>query len=89
MLVDLQGGKYKGPKINGFKWGGIPSRELTYPTLKKENHLQNGLFRGYVSSLEGITLLKGGSFHPIYLQVVFWTHLEGINVFFLWLMHAH
>ena len=33
----------------------IPSRKLTYPTWKKENHLQNGLFKGYVSSQEGTT----------------------------------
>ena len=30
-----------------------PSRELTYPTLGKENHLQNAIFGRYVSSLEG------------------------------------
>ena len=33
----------------------IPSRELTYPTLGKENHLQNAILGGYVSSLEGIS----------------------------------
>ena len=27
--------------------------ELTYPTLGKENHLQNAILGGYVSSLEG------------------------------------
>ena len=32
----------------------IPSRELTYPTKReKENHLQNAIFGGYVSFLEG------------------------------------
>ena len=32
----------------------IHSRELTYPTLgSSENHLQNAIFWGYVSSLEG------------------------------------
>ena len=31
----------------------LPSRELTYPTLEKENHLQNAIFGGQVSSLEG------------------------------------
>ena len=31
----------------------VPSRELTYPTLEKENHLQNAILGGYVSSLEG------------------------------------
>ena len=37
----------------------LPSRKLTYPTWGSlENHLQNGLFRGYVSSLEGISLTK-------------------------------
>ena len=37
----------------------IPSRELTYPTLgSSENHLQNAIFGGYVSSLEGISPLK-------------------------------
>ena len=37
----------------------VPSRKLTYPTWGKGKHLQNGLFRGYVSSQEGI--LKGSS----------------------------
>ena len=32
----------------------VPSRELTYPTLGKENHLQIYLGWGYVSFLEGI-----------------------------------
>ena len=33
----------------------LPSRELTYPTEReKENHLQNAIFGGYVSSLEGM-----------------------------------
>ena len=31
-----------------------PSRELTYPTLQKENHLQKCIGRGYVSFEEGI-----------------------------------
>ena len=32
----------------------LPSRELTYPTKReKENHLQNAILGGYVSSLEG------------------------------------
>ena len=37
------------PRVYGIR---IPSRELTYPTLG--NHLQNAIFAGYVSSLEGI-----------------------------------
>ena len=37
----------------------IPSRKFTYPTWEKENHLQNGLFRGYVSSQEGKGLIAG------------------------------
>ena len=32
---------------------GMISRELTYPTWEKENHLQNAFKRGYVSSQEG------------------------------------
>ena len=35
----------------------VPSRQLTYPTFgkgKSEKHLQNAIFGGYVSSLEGI-----------------------------------
>jgi len=32
----------------------IPSRELTYPTLGKGNHLQNAILMGYVSSLKCI-----------------------------------
>ena len=31
----------------------LASRELTYPTLGKGNHLQNAILGGYVSSLEG------------------------------------
>ena len=39
---------------------GLPSRELTYPTKReKENHLQNAIFLGYVSSLEGNRSLWG------------------------------
>jgi len=35
--------------------GALPSRKLTYPTWgSSENNLQNGIFRGYVSSQEGI-----------------------------------
>ena len=34
----------------------IPSREVTYPTWEKENHLQKCLGRGYVSSLQGSCL---------------------------------
>ena len=34
----------------------MPSRELTNPTLGKENHLQKCLGKGYVSSQEGIYL---------------------------------
>ena len=38
----------------------IPSRELTYPTLgSSENHLQNAIFGGYVSSLEGNSTERG------------------------------
>ena len=33
---------------------GVPSRELTYPTLgSSENHLQKWFLMGYVSSLKG------------------------------------
>ena len=36
----------------------ILSRELTYPTWEKENHLQKCLGRGHVSSQEGNQLLR-------------------------------
>ena len=45
--------KGRRPARATFKYP-LPSRKLTYPTWKKENHLQNGLFKGYVSSQEGI-----------------------------------
>ena len=41
-------------KIRHSTDGTLPSRGLTYPTWGKENHLQNAIFGGYVSSLEGI-----------------------------------
>ena len=53
-----------GHETNPLKWdcGCLPSRELTYPTLGTENHLQNGLFRGYVSSEEGTCFVHGQYF---------------------------
>ena len=50
----------------------LPSRELTYPTKReKENHLQNWLFRGYVSSQEGIySLWDPCHVWYIYLELV-------------------
>ena len=42
------------PESLGLVGRWIPSRELTYPTLGSlENHLQNAILGGYVSSLEG------------------------------------
>ena len=32
----------------------LHSLKLTYPTWEKEQHLENSLGRGYVSSLEGV-----------------------------------
>ena len=40
----------------------LPSRELTYPTLGKENHLQNAILGGYVSFLAGTTKIVLNSF---------------------------
>jgi len=54
-------------KINGWKrfhplfmtYIHIPSREFSHiPPWEKENHLQNAIFGGYVSSLEGINLFS-------------------------------
>ena len=45
----------------GFFFG-LPSRGLTYPTWGSlENHLQNAILGGYVSSLEGIRIYGGMS----------------------------
>ena len=41
-----------------FREGCYPPGNYQIPPGEKENHLQNGLFRGYVSSLEGINLIK-------------------------------
>ena len=44
----------------------IPSRELTYPTLgSSENHLQNAIFGGYVSSLEGMYIINNVNFNDV------------------------
>ena len=53
--LSLGGLRKPSDRKNPLDVGGVPSRELTYPTEReKENHLQNAILGGYVSSLEGI-----------------------------------
>ena len=59
----------------------IPSRKLTYPTWGKEHHLQNGLFRGYVSSREGkhVHVLIFCFLFQLYYRIHVWTPINSIN----------
>ena len=53
--------------FNTFLSKKIPSRELTYPTSGKENHLQNCNVRGYVSSLKGkLPPWNPAAFQPLF-----------------------
>ena len=63
-LFQSMGRRKRGPpdlgEVGGRSVGQhIPSRELTYPTLdKKKIIFKMTFFGGYVSSLEGITVMK-------------------------------
>ena len=74
-------------RIGEIRWNcNLPSRKLTYPTWGKGNHLQNAIFGGYVSSLEGILISNVNQFYSHrYLQwYLQWRNLASTDIGSLW-----